>query len=369
MLCLCSHFIKFSKIVICVSLLFLLDLLELRSIFEAAITTYKSLNIAKIAALASRLIARRSNSFRAQYGFKLLRKTNIAMSRLGDLDIIFDLENFLGSLPTYSEPGKIPLPTRNNIDFVLIRLQSLSKLFQRILTCAKDAATFFLNYVNQNFFLETCVMYLGVLAEIWTLAQTFCIQTVKFYAEIFRFRQFFRNNKIVWLPAGYELPETLDEFLEFDKDLENLKERIIIESTKHVKNETKKTLNSSKITMKKSIQKSKNHSFTKSPASKVDPPILENNNTSIDIGTAISRDTYEKGLSIETIKNPKDIQEFIEREDNLRKRKQHKQTIDLSEPKWTALRSKINTIIVTSQGKNCLKIFRKLWRNFVDNKR
>lgn len=161
-----------------------------------------------MAALASRLIARRAASFRAQNGFRLMRKTNVALCRLHECNVRQELEDLLAMLPAYraSGAGALDLPMRDNLDYVLLRVRQLACLLQRITRCAREASELFLFYVHRRYFLETAVVHVAVLADVWLLAHRLCVSTVQFYDALQPYARHFGGRRdwlrALTLPAG-----------------------------------------------------------------------------------------------------------------------------------------------------------------------
>lgn len=359
------------------------DLSNLRKLLEQAITMYTASDFSELTALSSRLIARRTHSFRAQYGFKLLRKTTVALSRLHNLNIIELLSNFLGTLPDYQLPTKIALPTKDNFDFILIRLQCLSKLLLRIAVCARESSCAFFKYIHRNFFWETCIMYIGLLSQTWTIAKRLCKHTVEFYGNLRPFRQHFQNNKKHWINDNdsLEIPNTLDDWVG-----EDLKWELMVKTMKknflksddmatnmlqlHFSefldddndndiqpDDVKPTIimkENEKITFKNSliVKREFQHNITT-----VVPSVGE----LTDIGQSLNRATMHEELLPNKCNSIDDIQRFMKNEKNLRSIGKHKVSQTLSNTQWTDVENQINNIIVTSQGRVTVKKFKKLW--------
>lgn len=184
------------------------DLTALRTLLDHAIhTTFARSHFSEVAALASRLIARRAASFRAQNGFRLMRKTNIALCRLHECNVRQELEDLLAMLPAYrgTSAAGVPnaalhLPKRDNVDYVLLRLRQLATLLQRIASCARESSELFLFYVHRRYFLETAVVHVAVLADIWLLAHRLCVSTVQFYDALRPYARHFGGQR-EWLRA------------------------------------------------------------------------------------------------------------------------------------------------------------------------
>lgn len=341
----------------------------MRSLLANNLIVYNREQFDEIAALTSRLIARRASSFRHKYGFKLMRQTSVAMCRLKDINIVDIIETFCGTIPDYKlSNGKQNLPTRDNFEFVLVRLQSTAKLLLRIACCAREASVAFLNYIHRGFFIETCVVYVGVLSQIWEMACALCTKTILFYNGLHPFGRHL-SSKAVWLPAGYDLPANLEDFLG---------EQWISESSRPIDSVASTMLRTAEDGFGFSLsefcnndvdeivmltddvvanpKKTVKHEFAKVVVKNRDPVAMI---TNIDVGVAVSRDSMKQTMSIDKVSNAEDIQKFIKAENEQRSTGPSQ----ISETKWKELQLKVNQILITNQGRNCVKKFKTLWHN------
>lgn len=320
----------------------------------------------------------------------MLRKTNVALSRLHNINIIELLSNFLGSLPDYQLPGKISLPTKDNFDFILIRLQCLSKLLLRIATCARESSCAFLKYIHRNFFWETCIIYISLLSQIWTITKQLCQHTIDIYGNLYSFRQHFRNNKKHWLndTESLALPNTLDEWVG-----EDLKWELMVKTTlnKNLKSDDV-AMNMLQIHFREflddndhgdndilqpdikptTIAEVKDNEKIKFENKLIIKQEFQHNiavtavNEIIDIGQSINRTTMNEELLPNKCNTIDDIQRFIRIENNLRSIGKHKLSQTLTNVQWNDMKNQINNIIVTSQGRITVKKFKKLWSTTVN---
>lgn len=342
-----------------------------------------------IAAIASRLVARRSASFRHQFGFKLLRKTNVAMCRLRDIQLVNTIETFCGTIPDYkvNDGAKQELPTRENLEFLLVRTQSTAKLLLRIAQCSREAATAFLNYIHRTFFLETCTMYLGILAEIWQMSRTLCTKVILFYNALRPYCRYFRAAAKPWLPDVYKLPANLEEFLgdewsdESSRSDESLLwqqhesaaatnftlsdfvnsadgDALMIINDDDVFDENVRVLSKNRVVK---------HEFTKVEIKMNDRPMLTT--AADEIGVAISRDSFKRQmLSVDKLVTIDDVERFMREATE-----QHRRTgivgnklTKMNDVEWKRLRHECNHVLATNQGRNGVKKFKRIWTEKVD---
>lgn len=343
----------------------------LKTLLDQGLITFNAAKFDEVAALASRLIARRSDSFRSQYGFKLMRKTNIALCRLNEINMVHTIEELLGNIPIYqTSGGKFDLPTRDNFDYVLVRLQSLAALLFRIARCARESSNLFLFYVHRNFFLETSVISLGVLAEVWQVSRRLCYETVQFYNQLHPYARHFGQRQN-WLPQDVELPRKLEEFLgvgwteEWARgvDTSPIDDQLIAANNVDVffgnRNDQdmivelpreKPKAHSGSASVKPTVEVKK-----KVQLGRVEMRPVEPIRTETDVGEVIERQVAS--MNIDKIVSTEDIQKYVKSE----KVRLTQGAAAMSLDKWKDLQRKINHILVTSQGRNTVQMFKKFW--------
>lgn len=140
------------------------------------------------AAMASRLIARRSNSFRVQPSFSYFRKMNIALCRLQELNMLSEIDGMKKAIKSSCEiRGAYYMPTASNFRYFLIRLQSFAKLLVRAVVCAKESHRLFLEILHRSAFVETMTMFMAVTAQIWSECVAICVPAAALYNAVFEF--------------------------------------------------------------------------------------------------------------------------------------------------------------------------------------
>lgn len=189
------------------------------------------------AAYCSRLIFLKSTQFRTQPGFHWLKKTNAALLRFKSVDIVSAIENFQSFLPEAS--GKsIELPNLQNFEYLLVKFQTISKMFVRIAICAKMSCQHFLKLLNLGFFVELNTTFISLLGQVWTLSKDMCKKTVEIFNKLQDFMKCFKSGKR-WLPEDYIFPTNLSDFLEDDWKEEILPD---FKDSKNLLSKTKKNI-------------------------------------------------------------------------------------------------------------------------------
>lgn len=158
-----------------------------------------------------KLIFLRNVQFRTQKGFQNLRKIKTAYTKYQYLTIEKIFEELHSSI--VADYDSVYLPSRESIEFLLLRMQSLSKILCRIIYCTKEATREFVAFLSKGFFIELSTLMLGILVDIWTSTIEISKQTVKYYNNIWKIHTKLKASKIEWLPKDYILPEELDKWI------------------------------------------------------------------------------------------------------------------------------------------------------------
>lgn len=396
------------------------DLVALRTLLERALhSAFNPAAFTEVAALASRLIARRTSSFRAQHGFKLMRKTNIAMCRLHECNVSHILNEFLGTLPAYrlGPDAPLELPTRDNFDYVLVRLQSLGALLLRIARTSRQASELFVYYLQRGFFLETAVLHVGVLSQIWLQAQRMCAATVELHDALRLYARHF-GDKQKWLIAaggqqmglgtGDTTVPKLVELLGEDWQDECVRAargaRVAEQSTfgsdgmlndpfgfggRNDENadcivDVPADVVESTTNVAASVVagQQKKPALPKVQIAKIDQTLVSVKSgasalllASADIGVAIERKSVHQpgkivdckmaAQRLEKLVNADDVQSFVKAERIRLTATTAKASERVSAERWKELQRKVNQILVTTQGRNTVTAFRKYWAQTV----
>nr|XP_036220449.1 uncharacterized protein LOC106625481 [Bactrocera oleae] len=175
----------------------------------------QEVEFAETSALLGRLMARRKNSFHGMMGFRAIAKCNAATCRLLRIDLTRELELFHGSLPDFvlNSSDTIEMPTQNNFNYVLIRLLNTHGVYERIRECCLQAAEYFAKLLRNNFFMDTIVLLLAVLAKLYSLSALLGNKCVELYNQLRPMRvKFPLSEKSVH--CDINMPEKLEHFSE-----------------------------------------------------------------------------------------------------------------------------------------------------------
>ncbi|XP_055698802.1 uncharacterized protein LOC129799151 [Phlebotomus papatasi] len=325
---------------------------EIRKCLEGAKKCLSVEPLGPPAARISRLIARMSSQFRSTVGFKALRKMNVALLRAKEVKMTDCIDNILACFPGYVAEiqGKIPLPSRQYFQYVLLRMMGFAKILCRIVYLAKDTARFFLSTMNLGHFMELITILLATVAEVWKNSKKLCRATVQMYSKMHPMRKHFSKTDQDFL-KGFNLPNRLDEWLGEDWDE-------IIEEEK------------APLTPKKpeksllEFSDEEEEPFEKLPEIKPAPTKME-----IEEETGIPID--RKTLSTHTqhsVMDRKSLTKFLEAENNFRLKKDPKSlTLAISKKKWRKFQQQLEIASNTKSKTDLLVFFKVQWTKLLKN--
>ncbi|KFB53204.1 AGAP003214-PA-like protein [Anopheles sinensis] len=160
--------------------------------------------------------------FRNMHGFQVMRRLDKTLHRIKGINIYWDVHGFHEFLAADNYTGKeVKLPVRSNLEYLLVRLQGLIKLFMRVVYLAKDAASYQLKLINASFFFHHNALFLSSMGELWSLARNACRKLNKFYTGLYAGLRILPEADEPWLPKDYHLPASLAKWLgsEWDQEI------------------------------------------------------------------------------------------------------------------------------------------------------
>lgn len=170
----------------------------------------------------SRVIYRMKHKFRSDKGFKTLEKINRALLQYLNMDYTQNLKTFLSMIDTedLQQPAYLQrlvyLPTKQLLQFILVRTQGLGKLLIRIIESCQITA----DYMNSRFRLgqswPLALLVLGLASRIHTISVFLVKETCHFYDALVKYENVLKLNGQVWLQDGYKFPDQLLPWLDFN---------------------------------------------------------------------------------------------------------------------------------------------------------
>lgn len=319
----------------------------------------------------SRFIYIGREQFRMLRGFQEMKKTQQAASRFQRLDMLGILEAFNSYI--FDDFKTIRLPHRQNLDYILIKLQGLAKLLVRLVTCARKSSKFFLGLICAGSFYIKGSVFVASLGRIWDISRSICKFSVNLYNNLIIYRdQLEFDENIEWVANNCELPNKLDEWLgcEYDKFIINESYDIKMLTSEE---EIEKLLENRGKNIFGNI---KEETELKSPDTldKITTNILDIKIESDELEdyTPIARSAVKKEEeyihSLSAIKSKEHVKKFITTEDRLRKvNAEHSLTIKKVKKKvWKDFKNDLRTKISLMQESSLVEYFHDHLNEFLE---
>ncbi|CAK1601172.1 unnamed protein product [Parnassius mnemosyne] len=341
----------------------------------------------KESAILSRFLYKYDKKFRNDIGYRIFKKVNTALRRYLLLNFIKDLKDFDMVLPN-EEENPLYLPTRQMLEYVLVRLMTLSKLMLRISVCCKQAAVFYFDRLRRGESHWMSLMPFALLSRVWSLSNVLLQHCCSWYLQMYPFLKKLQLKGLTFLPDGYELPINLNDWLDlknhehfgrfqwshkdvikmdptFDEDDESDNVDSLMNYINEINKETDQIVtnnlpNADKITVETTGVLAEKH---------------------VDKGEALSRESFKIFFatpeseikiknnsyyhSIDRVTNRQTLLEFINKEESFRYEQSTKSlTNQLSFMQWEALKSSLLKLGESlSNNRKIQRKFLKLWKD------
>lgn len=166
-------------------------------------------------AVMSKIVYRTKQKFRTSKDFKALEKVYKALYNYFEINISNDLQSFMNLIPArYTE--ETYLPNKNLLDYILVRLQGIVKLLERIVESCKITAYLFNRRIHTGHFWKIGIIIFSLVSRIYILAKHSAKFICEFYIKLLPFSRQLKNSGRNWLPDGYKLPTDLQKWMDVD---------------------------------------------------------------------------------------------------------------------------------------------------------
>lgn len=333
-------------------------------------------------AIVSRFIYKFDKKFRNDLGYRNLKKVNTALKKYLLLNLMKDVENFISALPSEDDQY---LPTRQMLEYLLVRIITFSKLMFRICVCSKQAAIFYLDRVKRGESHWMSLMPYALLSRVWSVTKVLLQHSCSWYSRLQPFLFELKLKGLDFLPKDYNLPLDLEEWL----DMKNLdvvgrfewsqKKQIQIDAGLIEDNEGEVLDNILKFANQINTENTEEDTEIDSDMKKIEKSdeIQFTSIKNVDLGEAISRDMLKNlsnavpGLpqkkinhSADRVTNKESLKQFIVTEEELRNESNSKSlTQHLSFMQWQALKNSLNQLYDSlANNRKIERKFQKLWK-------
>ncbi|CAL7934564.1 unnamed protein product [Xylocopa violacea] len=165
----------------------------------------------KEAAILSRLIYRMKKKFRNDKGVKSMCKLNRALLKYLSLS----LQKEYNTLKDYVEADGIYniLPSKQMVEYVLIKTQGFAKLMLRVEEVSKYSAHFLKCRINLGHAWSIAIIAYAVVSRIWILSRYLVKNSCTWYNCLYQYLNSLEDSGSSWLPANYKLTNDLKSWL------------------------------------------------------------------------------------------------------------------------------------------------------------
>lgn len=163
------------------------------------------------AAMLSRLIYRMKSKFRNDKGLKYMAKINKCLLNYLSLSLGKEYKNLIQY--TEVEGRNVVLPSRQMIEYVLVRTQGFAKLMVRLEEVARCSGYFFKTRMSSGHAWSISVVAYSVISRIWILSRHLITKCCGWYNGLYRYLKLFKKVGVNWLPKDQILPVDLKEWL------------------------------------------------------------------------------------------------------------------------------------------------------------
>lgn len=314
---------------------------------------------------------------------------NSALRKYLRLTLIKDVQNFVNVLPDKTE-AVVHVPTKQMLEYVLLRIMAFSKLMFRITTGSKRAAVFYLDRIKRGESHWMCLMPYALLSRVWSMSLVLLQHSCNWYNQLFPILDQLEYKGLKFLPENYVLPSNLENWI----DMKNLNNVGRFEWSQKFDTNFASLMDEDEDKLSENILKfvdkinDKNtgdlEQETQLLLPKTDPYVntitkLQND----DQGEAISRDSFKKFMknlppvlvnpsvekvrkehSIENISDGDSLNEFVCNEETYRNNSDEKSlTSHLSFMQWQALKNILEKLDCALMNKKKLQIkIKKIWK-------
>ncbi|XP_026751992.1 uncharacterized protein LOC113512360 [Galleria mellonella] len=357
-----------------------IDIDELRDICNNIIAVMlKQSPLHKESALLSRFLYKFDKKFRNDIGYRNFKKVNTALHTYLKLNLLKDVEYFSSTLPMNDD---IYLPTRQMLEYVLIRIMSFLKIMFRICKCSKQAAVFYMDRLKRGESHWMSLMPYALLSRIWSICTVLLEHACSWYTNLYKYLDKLQLKGVKFLPDAYELPvdielwidlKNIDSYGRFDwsekRHLQidpNLVEEdgeafdSILDYVKEINNETQEEVHQMSLPINQEIKSLQ---------------IETQSFQSVDKGESISREYFKSFFNPQTsdkmfnhsannVTNKATLQQFLDKEETYRNDSDARSlTKHLSFMQWQTLKTSLEKLGNSlAKNRKIERKFQKIWK-------
>ncbi|XP_072760560.1 uncharacterized protein [Anoplolepis gracilipes] len=166
------------------------------------------------AAALSRLIYRMKNKFRNDKGLKSMVALNKALINYYNMSLLKEYKKLRSIIEM--EDGIHILPSKQMVDYVLVRTQGFAKLMAKIENIAKYAAHFLKARINLGHAWSIAIIAYATVSRIWFCSRHTLKKSCNWYDQLYICSKNFEYVGLSWIPRNQSLPCNLRLWLSLD---------------------------------------------------------------------------------------------------------------------------------------------------------
>nr|CAD7571416.1 unnamed protein product [Timema californicum] len=140
-------------------------------------------------------------------------EVNQGLKRYLGLNLLGVVSNFVPPDPESSDVEAY-LPSRQMLEFVLVRIQSFARLFCHVVRCCEQAALYLKMKLSGGHMWIVSLLFFAQVSRIWAYSRFLTLSSCKWYSSLLAFLQVLPRSPMPWLPPDYELPTDLAQWLD-----------------------------------------------------------------------------------------------------------------------------------------------------------
>ncbi|XP_011343438.2 uncharacterized protein LOC105282854 [Ooceraea biroi] len=186
----------------------------------------------KEAAVLGRLIYRMKSKFRSDKGLKHMAKLNKALITYNTMNLVEEYKTLRQYIQKEGET--FSLPSRQMVEYVLVRTQAFAKLMARIEEIARYTGHFLKARIALGHAWSICLIAFACVSRIWFLSKQILKKCCTWYRNIYPHLNKFQYIGLRWLPENQNLPCNLESWLSLDwlnEEISSVERNIVWDST------------------------------------------------------------------------------------------------------------------------------------------
>ncbi|CAH1962294.1 unnamed protein product [Acanthoscelides obtectus] len=166
--------------------------------------------------ILSRIVYRMKQKFRSAKDFKAVVKMYKTLDNYFKINIAEYINTFMELIPYNYEDDSTYLPTKNLVDYILVRHQGIVKLLVRIVETSKLAAHLLEERIHIGHSWQGAFILFAIASRVYVLSKFIIQKACDFYQKLLPFSSKLKNLGTDWLKSDYKLPKDLRQWLNVD---------------------------------------------------------------------------------------------------------------------------------------------------------